>query len=80
MGDELREMAHRGQGTNLALATAAFTITFWAWNLIGPLARTYSRQLDLSPTQTSMLVAIPVLVGSWAGSPSGSWPTGSAGG
>ncbi|WP_449066048.1 MFS transporter [Planomonospora algeriensis] len=53
-----------GQTPNLILATAAFAVTFWAWNLIGPLARTYSGQLGLSPTQTSMLVAIPVLVGS----------------
>ncbi|GGL32425.1 MFS transporter [Planomonospora parontospora] len=53
-----------GQTPNLVLATAAFAVTFWAWNLIGPLARTYSGQLGLSPTQTSMLVAIPVLVGS----------------
>ncbi|MEU7985500.1 MFS transporter [Streptosporangium canum] len=60
MSDELR----KGQAVNLALATAAFAITFWAWNLIGPLAGSYSRQLGLSPTQTSLLVAIPVLVGS----------------
>lgn len=60
MSDELR----KGQTANLVLATTAFAITFWAWNLIGPLAGSYSRQLGLSPTQTSMLVAIPVLVGS----------------
>ncbi|MBG0812843.1 nitrate/nitrite transporter [Planomonospora sp. ID82291] len=60
MPDEPRS----GQTPNLILATTAFAVTFWAWNLIGPLARTYSKQLDLSPTQTSMLVAIPVLVGS----------------
>ncbi|MFD8533290.1 nitrate/nitrite transporter [Streptosporangium canum] len=60
MSDELR----KGQAVNLALATAAFAITFWAWNLIGPLAGGYGRQLGLSPTQTSLLVAIPVLVGS----------------
>ncbi|MEV8638743.1 MFS transporter [Streptosporangium sp. NPDC051023] len=60
MSNELR----KGQTANLALATAAFAITFWAWNLIGPLAGSYSRQLGLSPTQTSLLVAIPVLVGS----------------
>ncbi|MEV7006191.1 MFS transporter [Streptosporangium sp. NPDC051022] len=60
MPNELR----RGQSANLALATAAFAITFWAWNLIGPLSGSYSRQLGLSPTQTSLLVAIPVLVGS----------------
>lgn len=51
-------------GANLALATAAFALTFWAWNLIGPLSRTYSEELGLSPTQTSILVAFPVLVGS----------------
>ncbi|GAA3098499.1 MFS transporter [Streptosporangium carneum] len=60
MSNELR----KGQVSNLALATAAFAITFWAWNLIGPLAGSYSRQLGLSPTQTSLLIAIPVLVGS----------------
>lgn len=52
-----------GAGANLALATAAFALTFWAWNLIGPLSKTYSENLDLSPTQTSILVAFPVLVG-----------------
>ena len=51
-------------GANLALATAAFALTFWAWNLIGPLSQTYSRELGLTPTQTSILVAFPVLVGS----------------
>ncbi|GAB3482563.1 MFS transporter [Nocardiopsis coralliicola] len=53
-----------GAGANLALATAAFALTFWAWNLIGPLSKTYSGQLGLSPSQTSLLVAFPVLVGS----------------
>ncbi|MEU6728730.1 MFS transporter [Nonomuraea wenchangensis] len=52
-----------GQGRNLVLATFAFAVTFWAWNLIGPLAATYNRQLGLTPTQTSLLVAIPVVVG-----------------
>ncbi|NRQ35751.1 NarK/NasA family nitrate transporter [Nonomuraea sp. NN258] len=54
----------KGQVRNLGLATAAFAVTFWAWNLIGPLSGSYSRALHLSPTQTSLLVAIPVLVGS----------------
>ncbi|SEU28697.1 MFS transporter, NNP family, nitrate/nitrite transporter [Nonomuraea wenchangensis] len=52
-----------GQTRNLVLATFAFAVTFWAWNLIGPLAATYNRQLGLTPTQTSLLVAIPVVVG-----------------
>lgn len=51
-------------GGNLALATAAFALTFWAWNLIGPLSRSYGEHLGLTPAQTSVLVAFPVLVGS----------------
>ncbi|GAA3237265.1 MFS transporter [Actinocorallia longicatena] len=53
-----------GQSRNLALATWTFAINFWAWNLIGPLSATYSKDLDLSASQAAMLVAIPVLVGS----------------
>lgn len=54
----------RAAGANLALATAAFVLLFWAWNLVGPLAPTYSERLDLTPTQTSVLIAFPVLIGS----------------
>ncbi|MBE2998033.1 NarK/NasA family nitrate transporter [Nocardiopsis sp. HNM0947] len=67
MRSETAERGSRTTGTagaNLALATAAFALTFWAWNLIGPLSRTYSENLNLTPTQTSILVAFPVLVGS----------------
>lgn len=49
---------------NLTLAAIAFALTFWAWNLIGPLSSSYTKQLDLSPGQQSLLVATPVLVGS----------------
>ena len=42
-----------GQSKNLALATMAFTVNFWAWALIGPLSTTYSKTLDLDATQTS---------------------------
>jgi len=52
------------QTRNLLLALWAFTITFWAWNLIGPLGASYSEQLGLSTQQKSLLVATPVLVGS----------------
>ncbi|MEV5569911.1 MFS transporter [Spirillospora sp. NPDC052269] len=53
-----------GQTRNLALATWTFAINFWAWNMIGPLASHYDKDLRLSAFQTSMLVAVPVLVGS----------------
>src|SRR6476620_6352226 len=52
------------QTRNLLLALLAFTITFWAWNLIGPLGVRYAAELGLSSTQKSLLVAMPVLVGS----------------
>ena len=53
-----------GQTKNLILALLGFTITFWAWNIIAPLGTRYSSELELSATQTSLLVAMPVLVGS----------------
>ncbi|WP_285728599.1 MFS transporter [Nocardiopsis sp. ATB16-24] len=56
-------VTERGATANLALATAAFALTFWAWNLVGPLAPTYSERLDLGPTETSLLIAFPVLIG-----------------
>ncbi|MEP9385472.1 nitrate/nitrite transporter [Nocardioides cheoyonin] len=49
---------------NLVLATWAFAISFWAWNMIGPLAVRYADDIGLTPGQKSMLVATPVLVGS----------------
>jgi MFS transporter, NNP family, nitrate/nitrite transporter len=49
---------------NLALATWTFAITFWAWNLIGPLGVRYTEEMGLSANQKALLVAIPVLVGS----------------
>lgn len=56
--------ARPGQGKNLALALLAFTVTFWAWNLIGPLGVRYTEALGLSASQKALLVATPVLVGS----------------
>src|SRR6185312_923213 len=53
-----------GQAKNLALALLAFAISFWAWNMIGPLGVRYAKELGLTPTQQAMLVATPVLVGS----------------
>ncbi len=51
------------QARNLTLATIAFALTFWAWNLIAPLAVQYSEALSLNTSQKSLLVATPVLVG-----------------
>jgi NNP family nitrate/nitrite transporter-like MFS transporter len=53
-----------GQARNLALATLAFAISFWAWNMIAPLGVRYTEAMGLSSGEKSLLVAIPVLVGS----------------
>ncbi len=48
----------------LALATVGFAVTFWAWALLGPLGSSLREQLGLSSFQQSVLVAVPVIVGS----------------
>jgi MFS transporter, NNP family, nitrate/nitrite transporter len=53
-----------GQTKNLILALVGFAMTFWAWNIVGPLGARYTAELGLNATQTSFLVAMPVLVGS----------------
>jgi NNP family nitrate/nitrite transporter-like MFS transporter len=50
--------------TVLAVATLGFGINFWAWALISPLGSFYSDLLELSSMQKSLLVAVPVVVGS----------------
>lgn len=54
----------RGQTKNLVLATLAFAISFWAWNMIAPLGVRYADSIGLSSGEKSLLVATPVLVGS----------------
>nr|EIF89594.1 major facilitator superfamily MFS_1 [Streptomyces tsukubensis NRRL18488] len=49
---------------NLIMATVGFTLTFWAWNLVSPLGGYYKDHLHLSSFEQSLLVAVPVLVGS----------------
>ncbi|MYY06713.1 MFS transporter [Streptomyces sp. SID4913] len=49
---------------NLVMATIGFTLTFWAWNLIAPMSADYKDRLGLNSFQQSLLVAVPVLVGS----------------
>ncbi|MDR7186893.1 MULTISPECIES: nitrate/nitrite transporter [Microbacterium] len=53
-----------GRTKNLLLALLAFTITFWAWNLVAPLAVQYTAEMGLTSTEASLLIATPVLVGS----------------
>lgn len=60
-----------GQLRNLIVATVASTVGFWAWTIIGPLSSRYASGMDLGPGQTSILVAMPILVGSVARIPVG---------
>lgn len=48
----------------LGLATIAFGLTFAVWGLIGALAPQFREMYHLSPVQTSVLIAVPVLLGS----------------
>lgn len=58
-------------GLQLALATISFALCFCAWGLIGAFAPAFRAQFHLSATQTSLLVATPVLLGSLARIPVG---------
>ncbi len=49
---------------NLAVATLGFALNFWAWNLIAPLAGSFDSKLHMTSFAQSVLVAVPVLVGS----------------
>lgn len=55
----------------LALGTVSFAICFCAWGLIGAFAPTFRQEFGLSATQTSILVATPVILGSLARIPVG---------
>ncbi|MFI7426723.1 nitrate/nitrite transporter [Micromonospora sp. NPDC049836] len=48
----------------LAVATLGFLVNFWAWALLGPLGPGIKERLGLSFTAQSLLVAVPVVVGS----------------
>ncbi|WP_419995665.1 nitrate/nitrite transporter [Streptomyces boninensis] len=49
---------------NLIVATVGFALTFWAWNLIAPIAGPLNDKLGFSSFQQSLMVAVPVIVGS----------------
>ncbi|CAM5642570.1 putative nitrate/nitrite transporter NarK2 [Streptomyces glaucescens] len=49
---------------DLLTATVGFTLTFWAWSLVAPLAGDLDERLHMTSFAQSVLVAVPVLVGS----------------
>jgi NNP family nitrate/nitrite transporter-like MFS transporter len=54
----------RTAGGMLALATVGFALCFWAWALISPLGPIFGKEFGLSAFQQSLMVAVPVVVGS----------------
>src|SRR6187431_1392500 len=55
----------------LVLATISFTLSFAAWGLVGGLASIFTSLYALTASQTALLVAVPVLLGSLARLPMG---------
>ena len=55
----------------LVLATISFTLSFAAWGLIGGLAPVFTGLYQLTASETALLVAVPVLLGSLARLPMG---------
>ncbi|MDQ3169854.1 MAG: MFS transporter [Acidobacteriota bacterium] len=55
----------------LLLATLSFFVSFAAWGLVGGLAPVFSELYSLSASETALLVAVPVLLGSLARLPMG---------
>jgi NNP family nitrate/nitrite transporter-like MFS transporter len=56
---------------NLVLGTLSFAVCFAAWGSIGAFAPRFRETLQLSATQTALLVAIPVVLGALARVPMG---------
>ena len=55
----------------LVLATVSFAVSFVAWGLVGGLASVFTTRYSLTASQTALLVAVPVLLGSLARLPMG---------
>ena len=55
----------------LVLATISFALSFAAWGLVGGLASVFTGLYRLTASQTALLVAVPVLLGSLARLPMG---------
>ena len=53
-----------GAGRALFLSTTAFAVSFAVWGLMAALAPTFTQLYKLSATQKSLMIAVPVLLGS----------------
>jgi nitrate/nitrite transporter NarK len=61
----------RAAARALLLATVSFLLSFAAWGLVGGLAPLFADLYRLSASETALLVAVPVLLGSLARLPMG---------
>ena len=58
------EINTTGSSRALFLSTTAFAVSFAVWGLLAALAPTFTQLYDLSGTEKSLMIAIPVLLGS----------------
>lgn len=66
-----RDPQLKGQLKYVIMAACASMIGFWGWTMIGPLAKHYTESYGLTEGQRSLLIAMPVIVGSLARIPVG---------
>ncbi len=71
MAPEVATAGGRDQRRQLLLGTLSFTVCFAVWGLVGAFAKEFQSQLGLTASQTAVLVAVPVLLGSVARIPMG---------
>jgi NNP family nitrate/nitrite transporter-like MFS transporter len=60
----MSETFKAGAGRALFLSTTAFAVSFAVWGLIAALAPTFTELYNLSATEKSLMIAVPVLLGS----------------
>jgi NNP family nitrate/nitrite transporter-like MFS transporter len=60
----VNEKRSAGPTRELVLATLAFFLCFAAWGMLAPVAPKLQDQLGLSDTETAVMIAIPVVLGS----------------
>jgi MFS transporter, NNP family, nitrate/nitrite transporter len=60
----MTETKRTGAGKALFLSTTGFAVSFAIWGLIAALAPTFTQLYNLSATQKSIMIAVPVLLGS----------------
>ena len=60
----MSETFRPGASRALFLSTTAFAVSFAVWGLVAALAPTFTQMFNLSATEKSLMIAVPVLLGS----------------